>query len=137
MMSTPHSFHIPVMGLGYTVDTPIKVAPLGISSVVSIMDDHLLEEMRKIYSEKSGLPFFPISEKSPDYRAERIKSYLNLLHDLVEKKLIEFKDFESLEDDSFLGYLDLLPSNHPIHLLIQEAKDADFIQKQLYIAQVS
>ena len=136
MISIPHSFHIPVMGLGYTVDTPIKVAPLGISSVVSIMDDHLLEEMRRIYSEKSGFPFFPISEKSSDYRAERIKAYLNLLYDLVEKRLIEIKDFESLEDDSFLKYLGLLPNNHPIHSLIQEAKGADYIQKQLYIAQI-
>ncbi len=136
MISTPHSFHIPVMGLGYTVDTPIKVAPLGISSVVSIMDDHLLEEMRRIYSEKSGVPFFPISEKSSDYRAERIKAYLNLLHNLVEKKLVEIKDFDSLEDDSFQNYLNLLPEYHPIHTLIKEAKEADPIQKQIYIAQI-
>ena len=27
-------FHIPVMGIGYTIDTPLKVAPYGISSVL-------------------------------------------------------------------------------------------------------
>ena len=136
MISTPHSFHIPVMGLGYTVDTPAKVAHLGISSVVSIMDDHLLEEMRRIYSEKSGFPFFPISEKSSDYRAQRIKSYLNLLHDLVEKRLGELKDFNSLEDDAFQNYLNLLPGAHPIHDLLEEIKEAKPLQKQLYIAQI-
>ena len=31
-----HTFHIPVLGLGYSVDTPLKVARYGISSVVSI-----------------------------------------------------------------------------------------------------
>ena len=27
-----HTFHIPVMGTGYTIDTPLKVAHFGISS---------------------------------------------------------------------------------------------------------
>ena len=31
-----HSFHIPVLGLGYSIDTPVKVARFGISSVISI-----------------------------------------------------------------------------------------------------
>ena len=34
-----HTFHIPVMGTGFTIDTPIKVAKYGISSVVSLVDD--------------------------------------------------------------------------------------------------
>jgi hypothetical protein len=136
MISSPHSFHIPVMGLGYTVDTPIKVAHLGISSVVSIMDDHLLEEMRRIYSEKSGIPFYPISEKSPDYRAERIKAYLNLLHDLVEHRISQIRNFDTLEDSSFLDYLDLLPDEHPIHHLVKKTQEADPAQKQDYISQI-
>ncbi|MEP1955997.1 MAG: hypothetical protein ABJJ26_13755, partial [Algoriphagus sp.] len=64
--TTAHSFHIPVMGLGYTVDTPIKVAKYGISSVVSIMDDHLLEDMRKIYSKKFVREFIPIADTEED-----------------------------------------------------------------------
>ncbi len=136
MIPSPHSFHIPVMGLGYTVDTPIKVAHLGISSVVSIMDDHLLEEMRRIYSEKSGIPFYPISEKSPDYRAERIKAYLNLLHDLVEHRTSQIRNFDTLEDSSFLDYLDLLPDEHPIHHLVKKTQGADPAQKQDYISQI-
>ena len=42
-MEKAHSFHIPVMGIGFTVDTPVKVAQYGIDSVVSIVDDILLE----------------------------------------------------------------------------------------------
>ena len=43
-----HSFHIPVMGTGHSVDTPIRVAPFGISSVISLVDDLLLEKIRNI-----------------------------------------------------------------------------------------
>ena len=41
-----HNFHIPVMGLAYTIDSPIRVAHFGISSVISITDDELTEKMR-------------------------------------------------------------------------------------------
>ena len=37
-----HTFHIPVMGLGYTIDSPVKVAPYGISSVVALANDSLI-----------------------------------------------------------------------------------------------
>lgn len=48
-----HNFHIPVMGLAYTIDSPIRVAQFGISSVVSIIDDEIIERMRHFYSKNS------------------------------------------------------------------------------------
>ena len=50
-----HTFNIPVMGLAYTIDSPIRVAHLGISSVISIMDDELIEKMNAFYSRKFNL----------------------------------------------------------------------------------
>ena len=44
-----HTFNILVMGLAYTIDSPIRVAHLGISSVISIMDDELIEKMNAFY----------------------------------------------------------------------------------------
>ena len=38
-VANPHTFHIPVMGTGFTVDTPLRVARFGISSVMAIGDD--------------------------------------------------------------------------------------------------
>lgn len=104
-----HSFHIPVMGTGFTVDTPVKVAHLGISSVVSIVDDLLVEKMREVYCSKLSLPFKPITEKTKDFRAERITSYLNLLDEVVTKKFENLK--ESIQDKSkeLEEYLDMLP----------------------------
>lgn len=52
-----HIFNIPVMGLAYTIDTPIRVAHLGMSSVISIMDDELIEKVNAFYSRKFNLPY--------------------------------------------------------------------------------
>ena len=56
MQSSLHRFHIPVMGLGFTIDSPIRVAPFGISSVISIVDDVLIERIRKYYAQKFNFP---------------------------------------------------------------------------------
>jgi hypothetical protein len=104
-----HSFHIPVLGLGYSIDTPLKVARFGISSVVSIVDDELLERMRKYHSEQNQITFVPISKKTDDYRAKRITAYLNLLNTLVNRQISTLKtqDFEPGTDLS--RYFELLP----------------------------
>ena len=82
-----HLFHIPVMGTGFSVDTPIRVAPLGITSVISLVDDLLLEKIRKYYAEKFNLPYdrIPVNEK--DGRAKRITAYLDTVFEIVQKKI--------------------------------------------------
>jgi hypothetical protein len=57
------------MGIGFTIDTPFKVAHLGINSVISLVDDILVEKMRKMYSDKYNLPFTDITEKQHDFRS--------------------------------------------------------------------
>lgn len=86
-----HTFHIPVMGLAYTIDSPIRVAHHGISSVISIIDDELIEQMNSFYSKKFNLPYQEISKKAQDYRANRITSYLNLVDTIVKEKFSKFK----------------------------------------------
>lgn len=81
--ATPHSFHIPVMGTGFTIDTPLRVARYGISSVVSLVDDTLLEHMRQFHARANGLSATPIRTGDPDARARRITQYLDLLSELV------------------------------------------------------
>ena len=71
--SSPHKFHIPVMGLAYTIDTPIKVARFGISSVISIVEDRLIEMMRSHYYSVINKEYLPINTSETDYRAKRIK----------------------------------------------------------------
>ncbi|MBN3521932.1 hypothetical protein JYB62_18145 [Algoriphagus lutimaris] len=128
---SPHSFHIPVMGLGFTVDSPIKVAKFGISSVISIMDDHLLEDMRRIYSEKFDLPYSPISEKEDDFKAKRTTAFLDLTQLLVDKQIQEIKNAIPEKGQLFQNYIDLLPEAHPLKYLAQELMHQDFTSQQV------
>lgn len=106
---TGHTFHIPVMGTGYTVDTPVKVAHYGISSVISIVDDMLIEKMREAYCKKLKIPFHPISTKNKDCRAERITSYLNLVDKMVKEKFEELKNSVHEKKEHILKYIEMLP----------------------------
>ena len=97
------------MGTGFTIDTPIKVAQYGISSVVSLVDDILAENMRKYYSNKFNIPFNPISSKSDDFRALRFTEYLNLLDNLIKEKFEDIKKSYKKNIDEIHKYLDFLP----------------------------
>ena len=105
----PHSFHVPVMGLAYTVDSPIKVAKYGISSVISIVDDVLIEKMNEYYSKKFELPFKAISNKVEDYRAKRITSYLNTVDTIVKTTFENLKKNFEEKSSEFEKYMDMLP----------------------------
>ncbi len=104
-----HTFHIPVMGLAFTVDSPIKVAQYGISSVVSIVDDVLIEKMNEFYSKKYKLPFQSFSHKEIDSRANRITSYLNNVDTIVKKKFQDFKLALTETKEDLENYIEMLP----------------------------
>ncbi len=124
-----HTFHIPVMGLGYTVDTPLKVARFGISSVVSIMDDFLLEDMRRIHCTKLNLPFSAIPDSEADYRAKRVQAYLDLLHQVIQTQMEQLKD-ESWEDTGSMSQLiALLPQDSEVPRLFNQYLSADSSEK--------
>jgi hypothetical protein len=118
-----HTFHIPVMGLAYTIDSPIRVAQYGISSVVSIADDDLIEKMRNFYSTKFNFPYEEISQKFHDYRAKRITSYLNLVDKIVKEKFDIFKT-ELIESKTALeNYMAMLPNTSDIKKGFQNLLD--------------
>lgn len=109
-----HTFHIPVMGLAYTIDSPIRVAQYGISSVISIMDDELIEKMNAFYSKKFDLPYQEISQKISDYRAKRITSYLNTVDKIVTEKFEQFKTELSESKAALENYISMLPNKSEI-----------------------
>lgn len=104
-----HSFHIPVLGLAFSIDTPVKVAHYGISSVVSIVDDILLERMREFYSKKYDEPFLPISNREPDFRTRRITAYLNLIRRIVDSNFDKLRKSDFVEGSEITKYFELLP----------------------------
>ena len=104
-----HSFHIPVLGTGFTIDTPLRVAKYGISSVISLGDDMLIEQMRRFHCKKEGEPYEKISGRQEDARACRIAAYLNLVHRLVQGQVevLQASPFEVGSD--ITRYFELLP----------------------------
>ncbi|KVV13132.1 hypothetical protein [Flavobacterium sp. TAB 87] len=135
-----HTFHIPVMGLAYTIDTPIRVAQYGISSVISIADDDLIEKMNAFYSKKFQLPYQEITQKVADYRAKRITSYLNLVDHIVTQKVENFKLELAKSKETLDSYLEMLPNTSDlkksVHHFIQEGLDfkesvQNYIETQL------
>jgi hypothetical protein len=126
MNSSPHNFHIPVMGLAYTVDTPIKVARYGINSVISIIEDKLIELMRKHYYEQSKIPYQPIPASEEDYRAKRITDYLNLVNRIVKEQVEKLKQSSFEADSEIVKYFEMLPENsilRKVYLTMQSSKN--------------
>ncbi|MDO8928608.1 MAG: hypothetical protein Q7W54_06445, partial [Bacteroidota bacterium] len=107
--NNPHTFHIPVMGLGYSIDSPIKVAHYGISSVISLVDDISMEKMREFYCKKFNLPFQSIPSKTEDHRAKRITAYLNTVQEIVVKKFEDLKNSVSHTEEELDKYIKMLP----------------------------
>jgi len=136
-MVEAHSFHIPVMGVGFTIDTPVKVSHFGISSVISLVDDGLAERMKEFYCKKYNLPYTEIDTNEEDYRAKRLTAYLNLIN------LIVSNNFKNLKKESFdagsnlTKYFDMLPDSSQLkkaYLIMLEEKDEkvkDSLQKEL------
>lgn len=125
-----HTFHIPVMGLAYTIDSPIRVAKYGISSVISIMDDELIEKMNAFYSEKFGIPYQEITKKIHDYRAERITSYLNLVDKIVKEKFENFKIELSESKLALENFIGMLPNKSEVKKGLQNLIDDGFAIKE-------
>ncbi len=128
---TAHTFHIPVMGTGYTVNTPLQVAQYGISSVVSVVDDILLENLREFYSEQLSLPFQAISNKSKDCRAERITAYLNLMDQMVKDKFEDVKNSIIEKGKEFEKYMNLLPDVSTLKKEIQDKVNSNHYFKDI------
>ncbi|MFH1378155.1 MAG: hypothetical protein ABIH86_05325 [Planctomycetota bacterium] len=108
-MRSNHTVHIPVMGTGFTIDSPIKVARFGINSVISLVDDILVEQMRKYHSERLGMPFQPIPNTDPDPRAHRITAFLNLQKTILDSQIERLRSEPFEPGREIVKYFEMLP----------------------------
>jgi len=118
------------MGLAFTIDSPIRVAQFGISSVISITDDELIEKMRAFYSKKFSLPYQEITQKCHDYRAERIKHYLNLVDTIVKDKFESFKNDLAENKTTLENYIAMLPNTSELKNGLQKLIDEGLTIKE-------
>jgi len=106
-----HTFHIPVLGLGFSIDTPLKVARYGISSVMSIVDDDLVERMREFHYKQNNKQFTPIAKSTEDCRQKRIAAYLNMVHEMVNEQFEQLKSQPFEAGNDLCRYFELLPES--------------------------
>src|SRR5690349_12009550 len=111
-----HTFHIPVMGLAYTIDSHIKVDRYGIDSLISIIEDKLVELMRQHYYKQIKRPFTPILPSEDDYRAKRITDYLNLVNQIVQDQIDSLRDTALTAGSEIAKYFEMLPSHNVLRL---------------------
>tara|TARA_R110002050_G_scaffold149463_1_gene276103 strand:+ start:154699 stop:156519 length:1821 start_codon:yes stop_codon:yes gene_type:complete len=134
---SPHSFHIPVMGIAFTIDTPIKVAHYGISSVVSLVDDELIEQMRELHSTKNGFDFIAIPKSEEDARAKRITAYLDLMDVIVARNFKAVKESSFETGSEITKYFEMLADDVPLKkaylkmLQLPEGKSKELLQSGL------
>ena len=105
---SPHSFHVPVMGTGFMIDAPLRIAKYGISSVISLVDDVLIEQMRRFHCEREGEPYEEIPP-GDDARAKRITAYLNLLDRLIARQVERLQAAPFEPGSEITRYFELLP----------------------------
>jgi hypothetical protein len=108
------------MGLAFTIDTPLKVAQYGISSVISIMEDRLIEMMRKHYYSHTNEPWFPITTKENNYREKRITDYLNLVNKIVSSQIEKIKKSAFEAGSEIVKYFEMLPDDNKLKLLYRQ-----------------
>lgn len=97
------------MGIAFTIDSPIKVAKFGINSVISIIEDNLIEIMRKHYYKEINEVYVPISIKEENYRARRVTDYLNLVNRIVNEKFERLKHSAFETGSDLVKYFEMLP----------------------------
>jgi len=114
MVQNQHLFHIPVMGTGHSIDSPIRIAHLGIHSVISVVDDLLCEKIRKHYSTEYNLPYKNIGRSAPDGRAERITAYLDMVAHIVSERFNKIKEEPFFQNSEKDRYFNLLPDENPL-----------------------
>jgi hypothetical protein len=111
---TVHTFHIPVLGLAFSIDTPVRVARFGITSVISIGDDILIERMRKTYAGLYGKPYKAIKQDEADHRARRITAYLNLVNEIVREQMTKLKVSAFEQGSEIVKYFEMLAEHSPL-----------------------
>ncbi|MGD9128776.1 MAG: hypothetical protein PVH19_15475, partial [Planctomycetia bacterium] len=99
------------MGTGFMIDAPLRIARYGISSAISLVDDVLIEQMRKFHCQREGEPYEEITDDADDARARRITAYLNLLDCLIQRQvdLLQASPFEP--GSEITRYCEMLPES--------------------------
>ncbi|HEY5675137.1 MAG TPA: hypothetical protein VIR81_00040, partial [Myxococcales bacterium] len=119
-----HRFHVPVMGIGFTVDSALRVARFGIGTVISLADDRLIERVRRHYCGVYGLPCEPITAHDPDARAKRITAWLDLVDAVTARQMDDLRAQPYQPGTDKWRYVSMLPDDSELKQRFLRGEDA-------------
>lgn len=119
-----HRFHVPVMGIGFTVDSALRVARFGIGTVISLADDRLIERVRRHYCGVYGLPCEAIGAHDPDARARRITAWLDLVDHVTARQMEELRAQPYHPGTDKWRYVSMLPDDSEVKQRFLRGEDA-------------
>lgn len=128
---SPHSFYIPVMGTGFTIDTPLLVAKYGISSVISLVDDVLIEQVHRYWCNHYNESYTSINDDDPNPRATRITNYLNFVEKIVDRQIIELRESKFAGNSEIEKYLEMLPNENELSKLYYQMENEVDLNRKL------
>ncbi|MFM8178460.1 MAG: hypothetical protein ACKOAG_04645 [Candidatus Kapaibacterium sp.] len=102
------------MGTSFTIDTPIRLAHYGITSVVSLIDHRMIEQVREHYCRKYDIPFETIAETEEDCKARRVTAYLNMMKQVVDRQFAAVVASPFEPGSEITKYFELLPATSPL-----------------------
>ena len=125
------------MGTAFTIDAPARVAKYGIHSVVSIVDDDLMERMRAYWARLRGREYEPIEKNlKADSRARRTAAYLNLLGEIAAEDFAKLKSAPLEPGSDLWRYLELLPGAAPLRQAWERWRKASGRKKEELEAEI-
>jgi hypothetical protein len=81
---------------------------------MSLVDDVLMEQMRKLHALQAGEPYEEITDDDEDCRARRITAYMNLLDKLIRRQVEALQASPFEPGSEITRYFELLPDNSPL-----------------------
>jgi hypothetical protein len=109
-----HQFHVPVMGTGFTVDSALRVAKLGVTTAISLADDRVIEKVRRHYAKQWGFDDTAIPRRSEDARARRITAWLDLVDAVVKRQIEAVRALPFEPGNDKWRWFSLLPAASPL-----------------------
>lgn len=130
-MTQIHKFHIPVLGAGYSLDAPVKVAHYGISSCLALMDYIAIETLYKYHCQKENEPCEEY--KGKDAISKYITAYLDLINRIVKRNFDNLKNSPFETGSEIVKYFEMLPNTSELkkeYLKINNIEDIKEREKQ-------
>ena len=121
------------MGTGYTIDTALRVAKYGIASVISLVDDVLIEQIREMHCKKTQEQYEEIAGRAEDSRARRITAYLDFVDRMVQRQVQELQASPFEPGSDITKYYEMLPESplkSAYHEMLSTADPTERTRKQ-------